>query len=182
MLDSLITSKTRIKLLLKFFANNGNSGYLRSLAEEFGESTNSVRVELNRLSDAGLLESKNEGKTITYQANTSHPFYANIRSMVAKYLGFDEVIEKVIARLGNVEKAMIIGDYAQGRDTGTIHLLLQAEDIDQEYLDFLIQKAEDKIQRKVQVEVVSLIAEEEEGLVLLGEYLPQPPSKGGKLG
>lgn len=169
MLDSLITSKTRIKLLLKFFANNGNSGYLRSLAEEFGESTNSVRVELNRLSEAGLLESKNEGKTITYQANTGHPFYGNIRSMVAKYLGFDEVIEKVIARLGTVEKAMVIGDYAQGRDTGTIHLILQAESIDHEYLHFLIQKAEEKIQRKVQVEVLPQMPEEVEGLVLLGE-------------
>ena len=58
MLDTLVTSKTRIKLLMKFFLNPGTRAYLRSLADEFGESTNSVRVELNRLSEAGLLGSE----------------------------------------------------------------------------------------------------------------------------
>ena len=47
MLDSLITSKTRLRLLIKFFLNIANKGYLNSLASEFGESTNSVRKELN---------------------------------------------------------------------------------------------------------------------------------------
>jgi len=53
-LDSLITSQTRVKLLLRFFLNPESRSYLRELAEEFGESTNSVRVELNRLTEAGL--------------------------------------------------------------------------------------------------------------------------------
>ena len=46
MLESLITSKTRLRLLIKFFLNIANKGYLNSLANEFGESTNSVRKEL----------------------------------------------------------------------------------------------------------------------------------------
>ena len=50
MLESLITSKTRLRLLIKFFVNIANKGYLNSLASEFGESTNSVRKELNNLS------------------------------------------------------------------------------------------------------------------------------------
>ncbi|HIO73555.1 MAG TPA: ArsR family transcriptional regulator, partial [Flavobacteriales bacterium] len=44
MLDSLITSKTRVKLLLKFFLNPNTSAYLRGLSTEFGESTNAVRL------------------------------------------------------------------------------------------------------------------------------------------
>ena len=55
MLDSLVTSKTRIKLLLKYFINLGTKAYLGELAKEFGESTNSVRLELNRLTKANLL-------------------------------------------------------------------------------------------------------------------------------
>ena len=50
MLDSIITSQTKIKLLLRFFLNPNNSGYLRQLANDFGESTNGIRVELNKLS------------------------------------------------------------------------------------------------------------------------------------
>ena len=54
MLDSLITSKTRLRFLIKFL-NIANKGYLNGLANEFGESTNSVK--LNNLSSAGYLES-----------------------------------------------------------------------------------------------------------------------------
>ncbi|MBI1300686.1 MAG: ArsR family transcriptional regulator [Alphaproteobacteria bacterium] len=154
MLDSLITSKTRVKLLIKFFANEGNQGYLRGLAEEFNESTNSVRVELNRLSKAGLLVSQPDGKTKSYQANRKHPLFGEIRSIVAKYLGFDRLVEVVIHNLGNVKKAIILGDYAQGIDSGTIELLLIGKDINFEYLAFLVQKAEEKIDRKVIVEVL----------------------------
>ena len=44
MLDTLIQSKTRLKLLLRFFLNPESSAYLRGLAQEFDESTNAVRV------------------------------------------------------------------------------------------------------------------------------------------
>ena len=63
MLGELITSKTRIRLLLKFFINIANHGYLNSLANEFGESTNSVRKELNNLTSAGYLEKYNKNNS-----------------------------------------------------------------------------------------------------------------------
>lgn len=166
MLDSLITSKTRVKLLIKFFSNPGNRGYLRGLAEEFNESTNSIRVELNRLSEAGLLLSVPHGKTKSYSANRQHPLFVEMQSIVAKYLGFDRLVEVVIKNLGNVQKAIVLGDYAKGRDSGTIELLLIGEEINQEYLAFLIQKAEDKINRKVKVQVLSHAPEQQEGLVV----------------
>ena len=89
MLEALITSKTRLKLLLRFFSHQGNCSYLRGLAEEFEESTNSIRVELNRLSQAGFLQSYQEGKTVQFRANTGHPMYKQLKELVAKYLGFD---------------------------------------------------------------------------------------------
>ena len=56
MLGELITSKTRLRLLLKFFISQANRGYLNGLANEMGESTNSIRKELNHLQVAGYLE------------------------------------------------------------------------------------------------------------------------------
>lgn len=167
MLDSLVTSKTRIKLLLKFFAHN-NSGYLRSLAKEFDESTNSVRVELNRLTEAGLLQSGENGKTKLYRANESHPFYQEIRNMVSKFLGLDELLEKVVMRMGNVEKAYIVGDYAKGIDSGTIEMILVGQDLDLEYLDFLTEKTYEKLKRKVMVQVVEEDPEEVSGFLVYG--------------
>ncbi len=55
MLESLITSKTRLRLLIKFFVNSQTQSHLRGLAEEFGESTNAIRKELNNLTYAGIL-------------------------------------------------------------------------------------------------------------------------------
>lgn len=151
MLETLITSKTRIKLLLKFFSNN-NKAYLRSLAEEYGESTNAVRMELNRLSEAGLLESEAAGNTILYKANTQHPIYQDIRNLVSKYLGFDQIIETVLQRIGNLEAAVVVGDYARGHDSGVIDLRLVGH-VDMEYLENLIPKAERLINRKIRYTV-----------------------------
>lgn len=55
MIETLISSKTRVKLLMKFFLNSNNVAYLRSLEEEFQESTNGIRLELNKFEKAGFL-------------------------------------------------------------------------------------------------------------------------------
>ena len=154
MLDSFITSKTRVRLLLKFFLNPGTSAYLRGLADEFGESTNSVRVELNRLSEAGILESTDEGRTKVYRANEKHPLFPEIQRIVAKTVGLDRLVEQVVSRLGNVELALITGDYARGVDSGLIDLVLVGN-IDQSYLAELVKKAEGLIGRKIRTLVLA---------------------------
>ncbi|MBM3176558.1 MAG: ArsR family transcriptional regulator [Bacteroidetes bacterium] len=183
MLDTLITSRTRLNLLLKFFSNPQTISYLRSLAEEFGESTNSVRLELNRLSEAGYLNSKADGNTITYRANTSHPLFPEISRIVSKYLGLDSLMEQVIYNLGDLRNAWIIGDYAKGKDTGLIDLVIVGAP-DQQYLDTLLARAEQMISRKIRVLVLS--AEElprlretlglDQGILLVGNR-PNPPHK-----
>jgi len=154
MLESFITSKTRVRLLLKFFLNPGTSAYLRGLADEFGESTNGVRVELNRLSEAGILESADEGRTKVYRANENHPLFPEIRRIVAKTVGLDRLVEQVVSRLGNVELALITGDYAKGIDSGLIDLVLVG-DVDQSYLAELVKKAEAMIERKIRTLVLT---------------------------
>lgn len=148
MLDSLITSKTRIKLLLKFFLNPGTGSYLRELAQEFGESTNSIRVELNRLTEADLLESQEEGRTKVYRANEMHPLFPEIQKIVTKTVGLDRLVEQVISRVGNVELAFIMGDLAKGIDTRLIDLVVVG-DINVDYFNTLIAKLEKLIDRKI---------------------------------
>lgn len=154
MLESLITSKTRVNLLLKFFMNPSTQGYLRELAAEFGESSNAVRLELNRLTDAKVLQSKADGRTIQYSANTSHPFFEELSSVVRKMVGLDQIIEKVVSELGGLDRAFLAGDYASGRDSGLIDLVLVGE-IDRSRLEPLIARTETLIQRKIRTLVVS---------------------------
>ena len=154
MLDSLITSKTRVRLLLKFFSNKHSKAYLRGLADEFGESTNAVRHELNNLSNAGYLVSAENGRTIEYQANTTHPLYPELKILVHKYLGLDHIVENVVKKLGVVESAFITGDYAKGKDTGIIDLVLVGK-IDKQSLEGLVVKAEALIHRKIRTLVLT---------------------------
>ena len=149
MLDSLITSKTRLRLLIKFFLNIANKGYLNSLANEFGESTNSVRKELNNLSSAGYLVKHSENNKVIYKANASHPLFKIIHKIVKKHLGIEEILETVLKRIGDVKKIMILGDYAEGIDSGHIEILIIGDNVNKKYLVEIIPKIEKKINRKV---------------------------------
>lgn len=153
MLDSLITSKTRVKLLLKFFLNPETRAYLRGLAEELGESTNGIRIELNRLSKAGLLETSSDGRTKVYKANARHSLFPDIHSLVKKNLGIDKV-ETILSELGSVQMAFITGDYARGVDSGIIDLVIVGE-VDRSFLQHMVEKSEELIKRKIRVLVLT---------------------------
>ncbi len=154
MLDSLITSKTRIKLLLKFFMNPGTRSYLRGLANEFGESSNAIRVELNRLTKAKLLKSSNEGRTIQYMANKDHTLFKDLQSVVKKYVGIDKLAEELAAKVGNIKAAYIIGDYARGIDSGLIDLVLVGQ-VEDDQLKEVTEKTEKLIERKIRTLVLN---------------------------
>lgn len=149
MIESIITSKTRIKLLLKFFLNSDTRSYLRNLEQEFGESSNAIRIELNRFENAGLLKSELAGNRKIFSANTTHPLYNDINSIVRKITGIDKVVEKIVSKIGNLEKAYLTGDFAKGIDSETIDLLLVGQAIDIEYINQLVRKTEELIKRKI---------------------------------
>lgn len=154
MLETLITSKTRIKLLLKFFLNPNSIAYLRSLESEFGESTNAIRLELNRFESAGMLKSFSEGNKKMFQANRQHPLFNDLQNIVLKYIGVDQIIETIVHRLGDLEQVYLCGDYARGLDSGVIDLILIG-DINKDYLMNLVEKAENLIKRKIKFLVYS---------------------------
>ena len=150
----LISSKTRIKLLIRFFFNPKTRSYLRELAKEFNVSTNAVRGELNQLTRTGLLTSQKSGRQVFYKANQEHPLFAELKSMVGKVMGIDQVVDGIVTRLGDLESAYLLDDYAEGKDTGIIDLLLVG-DIDRHHLNDLSRKTERYIKRKIRSLVLS---------------------------
>jgi hypothetical protein len=149
MIGTLITSQTRIKLLKKFFLNSSTKAHLRGLESEFGESSNSIRIELNRFEDAGLLNSLRDGNKKVFQANSGHPLFKDIHNIILKETGIDRVIEKVIHRIGNLICVYLTGDFAHGKDSQVIDLILVGLDIDSEYLARKVEQAEELVGRKV---------------------------------
>ena len=170
MIETLISSKTRIKLLMKFFINSNTTSYLRGLQQEFGESSNAIRIELNRLEEAGMLCSETVGNKKMFRANEQHPLYQEIHNILLKQIGINRIIEQVIERLGNVERVYLIGDFSKGTDSTIIDLLIIGS-IDRNYLLKLVGKAEKMVNRKIRY----LLYEAEEFTeAMLGRFTPEP--------
>ncbi len=151
MLKSLITSETRIKLLLRFFLNPNNHAYLRQLSKEFNESSNGIRVELNRLVESEILQISQSGNNKLYSANRNHPLFSEIRNIVLKSTGIENVISEIIRKIGELQKAFIRGDYAKGIDSGLIELVLVGNVLNKQEIERVRSKTENLIQRKISV-------------------------------
>ena len=149
MLGELITSKTRLRLLIKFFVSQANRGYLNGLATEMGESTNAIRKELNHLHDAGYLQKEKSNNKIQYKANTKHPMFSVLQKVILKHLGLEDAVEIVLDRMGDVEQIILIGNYAKGIDSGKIEIIIVGQDLNTSYVQNLEEKLEKLISRKV---------------------------------
>ena len=166
MLNKLITSKTRLRLLIKFFISQANRGYLNGLATEFKESTNSIRKELNHLSDAGYLEKYRDNNKIGYKANVNHPMFEILQKVVFKHLGLEDIVDHVLAQMGDVMEIHLISDYAKGLDTGLIEVLLIGDKLNTDYIANLEQKIEKLIERKVQFIISNRKATDQNSILL----------------
>lgn len=155
MLENLITSKTRIKLMIKFFINSNTTAYLRNLSKEFGESTNSIRQELNRFEDAKLLESQTVQNRKVYKANINHPYFKDLHRLLLKYVGIEDLVDNVVKHIGDLEKGYIINDFAQGNPGNIIDLLLVGKNFDYNFLNKLVRKAEESVTFKIRYIAVS---------------------------
>ena len=149
MLNSLISSKTRLKLLIRFFLNLAKSSHLRRLASDFNESTNSIRLELNNLSGAGYLIKKKVGNKVKYLANVDHPLFSIIVKLVRKHTGVENIISNILASVDNIKAIYLVGDYANGIDSGNIKIYLNAKIKDRDYINEILKKTENKINRKI---------------------------------
>src|SRR3546814_8524161 len=85
---------------------------------------------------------------LDYRANQAHPLFPELHSMVKKALGMDHILESILSRLGNLERALLLDDYAEGKDSGIIDLCLIG-DIERNSLRDLTEKSERYLNGKV---------------------------------
>tara|TARA_B100000965_G_C19575442_1_gene751132 strand:+ start:1405 stop:1917 length:513 start_codon:yes stop_codon:yes gene_type:complete len=166
MLNKIITSRTRLRLLIKFFISQANKGHLNGLATEMGESTNSIRKELNHLYDAGYLNKVKNDNKIEYRVNSTHPLFETLRKVVLKHLGLEDIVDAVLEKMGNVKKIILIGDYAEGKDSGNIEIFLIGDDLNMNYINQLEPKIEKIIDRKVSFYLSSKFLSSQKHIIL----------------
>lgn len=158
LLGPLITSKTRLKLLLRFFLNQNLGGYLQGLSRQLDENTNSIRVELNRLEKAGMLFSRKEGRKKVYHLNNQHPLTEDLTAIIRKVTGVDILVDRVVSRLSHLEQVWLKGNLAQGLQSELIECVLVGEDLDKIYIKKLCFRVEELTKKKVKAHLVTEIA------------------------
>ncbi len=129
MLKSLITSKTRRKILALFFTNPQGRFYLREVCRRIHKPTNSVSAELSRLAQAGLLTSERQANLLYYAVNTKCPIYSEGKSIVLKTEGLGDLLRAALSKQSGIRFAFIYGSYAKGleRPGSDIDLMLIGE-------------------------------------------------------
>ena len=163
LIETLLQGKIRVKLLTKLLLNPSNTVYLRGLEKEFGVSSNTVRSELNKLSHVKLIETVPNADTNQkqYRANIQHPLFDNLRGIIMKQVGIDALIEKVFNKLGEIEQVFVTNDWAEGKESPFIDLVVIGN-VDRNYMLDLIAKAEKLIKKKIRVALYGLEFSESE--------------------
>lgn len=156
--------------MTKLLLNPASKVYLRGLEKELGVSSNTVRLELNKLSDMHLIEVQEEtanARVKHYGVNTRHPLFASLRNIILQHVGLDQILEQVIGKLGKLDKVYLTGDLAQGKNSSFVDLVIVG-DIDKSYLHKLIDKVEPLIGKKIRVGLFTPAEFSEEHLKDLG--------------
>ena len=156
MLNTLITSEVRAKLLTLFVLNPDTDYYLKGLVRDLKENNNSVRRELNRLESLGLLSSRPAGNIKYYRVNRSCPIYPEIKGLVFKTSGLATLLKARLSELGEIDQAFIYGSFASGKEgAGSDIDLMIVGDVDLALLRQRLRALEHDVNREINETVYS---------------------------
>ncbi|MBU1486648.1 transcriptional regulator [bacterium] len=150
MLEVLLSSKVRTKLLTLFLTNPESTFYTREIAGKLSVSLGNLQRELVNLRDIGLLESSKEANSCYYRVNKKFPIYRELKSIIFKTAAIGDVLQRHLTKLGDLKCAFIYGSVAKGEEKGysDIDLALIGK-IDMDVLSNVISKAEKELCREI---------------------------------
>ncbi len=156
-LEGLLGSKSRARLLVVFATNPREEYYARQLLERTGLSETAVRYELPRLTRLGLLTSRKQGQEKLYRANDRHPLFPELKQMVYKTAGLGEALRQAIEAVPGTTAAFIYGSVAKGteRATSDVDLFVLGR-ADRAKLAKALREAEDRLGREVNLTLMSI--------------------------
>lgn len=156
MLEDLIVSRVRVKVLKLFLTDPGKIFHVREIVRQTGEEINAVRRELAHLEKHGILSKEPRGNRLYYAFRKDYPLYFDLLNLIAKTSGLGGELLKNKGRLGKVKFAMLTGRFVRGRQSGAdeVDLLLVGTVVLPE-LAQIVRKAESKRDREINYTVMS---------------------------
>jgi DNA-binding transcriptional ArsR family regulator len=157
MLDKLLGSKLRAKVLGWFFLHPDERYFVRQLHGLIGEDATNLSRELARLEGMGILVSKMEGRQKYYQTDPNCPIRDELRSIAAKTVGLADVLRAALGPIqSDISVAFIYGSQATGKVTaGSDVDLFVVGDVDEMKLHKAVTRAERRLGRAVNYRLMS---------------------------
>lgn len=113
MLEDIIISKVRIKLLTLFLTNPGKIYHVREITRRTDEEINAVRRELARMEKAGMVASEWRQNRRFYKFRKDYVLYPELSTLIAKTIGLGADIIKNRAKLGKIKYAFLASAFAK---------------------------------------------------------------------
>src|SRR3989344_4248152 len=114
MLEHIIISRVRVKILTLFLSNPGKIFHVRDIVRKVSEEINAVRRELLHMEKAGMVSKEPRANRLFYTFRKDYPLYFELLELVAKTTGLASDIIKQKAKLGKIKFAMLSGRYLRG--------------------------------------------------------------------
>lgn len=115
MLEKLLISQVRLKILRTMLTRPSEQFHIRGLVREVSTEINAVRRELSNLESIGLLFSRKSGNRVYYTVNIHSTYYPELLALVAKAYGLGANIITGIKGLGDVKFAVLSKAFAGKR-------------------------------------------------------------------
>lgn len=114
MLEDLIISRVRVKILTLFLSHPGTIFHVRDIVRKVGEEINAVRRELSHMEKAGMVTKEQRANRLFYAFRRDYPLYFELLEIIGKTSGLGGDIIKNRPKLGKIKFAMISGRYLRG--------------------------------------------------------------------
>jgi predicted nucleotidyltransferase len=114
LLEDLIISRVRVKMLSLFLNNPATIYHVREVVRQVGEEINAVRRELAHLEKAGMLAKEQRANRLFYHFRKDYPLYFELMELIGKTTGLGWDIVKNRTKLGKIKFAMLSGRFLRG--------------------------------------------------------------------
>ena len=115
---NLLFPANRQQVLAALLLQPGRSLHLRELARLAGSNAGTLAREVDKLTQAGLLQRSDQGNQAHYSANVQHPLYTELAAMFRKTHGMVPALRTALEPLaGQIELAFVYGSVASGTHT-----------------------------------------------------------------
>ncbi len=151
MLETLLGSKLRAKVLGWLFSHPDERYFVRQLTALVSEDSTNVSRELARLERTGILVSTTEGKQKYYQANQKSPLFDELHGLMLKTVGVADVLRSaLIPAQEKIKAAFIFGSIAARNENRRSDIdVMVIGRISFEEIVSLLSPAEEKLRREV---------------------------------